>query len=56
MLKKKKNLGIYGSTIFLERTRKDHGQSDEPWTCFKCNIGKRMRDGYGTHNGFSESI
>ena len=33
------------STIFLERTRKGHHQSDQYWSCFKGNIEELQGDG-----------
>ena len=32
------------STIFTERTREGHHQSDEHWNCFRGNVGKLLRD------------
>ena len=31
-------------TIFLERTREGHRQSDKHWNCFKGNVGELLRD------------
>ena len=37
--------------IFLQRTRKDHRQSEEHWNCFKGNaMGTSDRQG-GAHTG-----
>ena len=43
-------------TIFLERTREGHRQSDEHWNCFKGNIGETSERWGGAHMGFSERI
>ena len=32
----------YAYTIFLERTREGHRQSDEQWNCFKGNAGEKF--------------
>ena len=37
-------------TIFLERTREGHRQSDEHWNRFKCNFGETSKRLGGAHN------
>ena len=44
------------SLIFLERTRKEHCQSDEHWDCFKGNVGESFERRGGAHMCFSERI
>ena len=41
-------------TIFLERTRESHRQSDEHWNRFKGNVGETSEKRVGAHMGFSE--
>ena len=43
-------------TIFLERTREGHRQSDKHWNCFKGNVGGTSERGGGAHMGFSERM
>ena len=43
-------------TIFLERTREGHRQSDEHWNCFKGNIRETSERQGGAHMGFSKCI
>ena len=40
-------------TVFLERTREGHRQSDEHWNRFKGNVGETYETGEA-HRGFSE--
>ena len=47
--------GSVGQTIFLERAREGHRQSDEHWNRFKGNVGETYETG-GAHMGFSERI
>ena len=44
------------STIFLDRTRKGHRQSDEQWTCFKGNVEKTSERHGGALMGSYERI
>ena len=44
------------STIFLERMREGHCQSDEHWNRFKGNIGETSARRGGAHMGFSACI
>ena len=44
------------STIFLERTREGHRQSNEHWNRFKGNVGETSERRGGAHKGFSERI
>ena len=44
------------STIFLERTREGHRQSDEHWNRSKCNVGETSERRDGAHVDFSERI
>ena len=44
------------STIFLERTRKGHRQSDQHWNCFKGNIGEIPQRRGGALMGLPERI
>ena len=41
-------------TIFFERTREGHCQSDEHWNHFKVNAGKTSERQGGVHVGFSK--
>ena len=44
------------STIFLQRTRKDHHQSDKQWNCFRGNAGRtseRRGEARNYYRGFS---
>ena len=51
------NVHVYKrSTIFLERTRKGHRQSNQHWNCFKGNIGDTPERRCGAHMGFPERI
>ena len=43
-------------TLFLERTREGHRQSDEPWNRFKGNVGETSERRDGAHMGFSERV
>ena len=47
---------VFSRKTFLERTRKRHRQSDEPWKCFKGNVGEASERRDGAHMGFSELI
>ena len=44
------------STIFLERTRKGHRQSDQHWNCFKGNTGETPEKRGGAHMGLPERV
>ena len=43
-------------TIFLERMREGHRQSDEYWNRFKGNVGETSERRSGAYMGFSERI
>ena len=43
-------------TVFLERTREGHRQSDEHWNHFKGEVGETSERWGGTHMGFSKCI
>ena len=43
-------------TIFLERARKGHRQSDQLWNCFKGNVGETPERRGGSHMGLPELI
>ena len=45
-----------GATIFLERTREGHRQSDEHWNSFKGNVGEISEKRGGAHEVFSARI
>ena len=42
------------STIFFERRRKRHCQSDEHWNCFKGKVGETSERRGGAHMGLFE--
>ena len=43
-------------TIFLERARKGHRQSDQLWNCFKGNVGETPERRGGSHMDLPERI
>ena len=43
-------------TLYPERMRKGHRQSDEHWNCFKGNVGDISERRGGALKGFSERI
>ena len=43
-------------SIFLERMRKGHRQSDEHWNCSNGNVEETYGKRGGAHMGFSEHM
>ena len=44
------------STIFFQRSKEGHHQSDEQWNSLKGNIGKTSDSRNGAHTGFPQRI